>query len=530
MNNILNGKTSCSPLTSIYGENPLLSPLGSRISYQDLSKKLSNRPLCDYSLAGLDTDAREELLVLYLQNFVPTANSIEIFAALQTLHREHYWRRHPRNPTVLRDRARIAQISRMADADIKSLPWLSNPASGMIIKGITGTGKSSVINRYTDLLTAKVHEHTDNAIPGFEYVKQIVWLKIDMSSDGSRDGFLTSILLEVDNLLDTNYAKQYSGRYSIDKLAVMVAVILSTHLCGMLIIEEIQEKNFNNSKWRNPLTTFFLRVLNFGIPTVLIGNPLGFTELEKSSQNIRRLSSGGIFEALPYLKNDDEDFQYLVQQTSTFSVMENTSAVGNEYFRQVAYAYSGGITDFVVRLNVESQRVALHCGDKEVLPEHIDAAFEGPHFKSNHSLIAGLANRDPDRLYECDDVPVERFINIWIAIGGKDDEAIDSSKESKNSSKQLASKGLDECEVKDLNYENKSELVESNNSIKRQQPKRVASEHTLVKQFKSQQTKDKNRKKKADMQKSKLDPKDIRSEGTSKSLVDNLKDLLQKTK
>jgi hypothetical protein len=518
MTNNENGIATASPLDSIYGENPLLDPLGPRISFQHLPHRLINRPLEGCELARLDASAREELLVLYEQNFVPTTSGINIVAALQNLHREHYWHRHPANPKARRDRFQIAQFTKSKDFDSASVPWLSTSARGMIIKGITGTGKSAITNRYTDLLSQQICEHANGVIPGFEYVRQLSWIKVDMSNDGSRDGFLTSILMEVDRLIDTNYAKQYSGRFSIDKLAIVVGVILSTHLCGMLIIEEVQEKNFNNSKWRSQLTTFFLRILNFGIPIVLIGNPLGFTELEKSSQNIRRLSSGGVFEMLPSLNGADDDFQNIVEHTLSFNIMERQNEQAHEYFRDVAFCYSGGITDFVVRLNTESQLIALRSGKSEVLPKHINAAFLSSRMVANHPLINGLVNRDPNILRTCNDVPVERFLEIWLTekqpyetTGTKSGAIPDQSPEGTK-----ISPGAGNIEDK------------SSSKIERSAP--PLSEHPVAKRLKAEQTRKTNRQKKAVEKKEKLGPDDIRGDGVGATLIAGLKDLLNPKK
>jgi hypothetical protein len=388
----------------------------------------------------------------------------------------------------------------------------------MIIKGITGTGKTAIANRYTDLLSQQVYEHTNGAIPGFEYVRQVSWIKVDMSNDGSRDGFLTSILMEVDKLIDTNYAKQYSGRFSIDKLAIVVGVILSTHLCGMLIIEEIQEKNFNNSKWRSQLTTFFLRILNFGIPIVLIGNPLGFTELEKSSQNVRRLSSGGVFEMLPSLSGADDDFQNIVDHTLSFNVMERQNEQAHQHFRSVAFSYSGGITDFVVRLNIESQLIALRSGQSEVLPKHINAAFSSPRMVANHPLISGLVNRDPDMLRTCNDVPVERFLGIWLKEEQKYEKA--KTKSAKIPDQSPGGTGRNPGTGK----------IEGESSSKTAHPTTPLSEHPVAKRLKAEQTRTANRRKKAVEQKEKLGSDDIRGDGASASLVAGLKDLLNQRK
>lgn len=509
-----NGKASASPLDSVYGENPLLLPLGARIAFQHLPERLTNRPLSGYQLGNLDASAREELLVLYEQNFVPTTSGIDIVAALQNLHREHYWHRHPANPKVRRDRIQIAQFTKSKDFNLDSVPWLSTSARGMIIKGITGTGKTAITNRYTDLLNQQVYEHTGAAIPGFEYVRQVSWIKVDMSSDGSRDGFLTSILMEVDKLIDTNYAKQYSGRFSIDKLAIVVGVILSTHLCGMLIIEEIQEKNFNNSQWRSQLTTFFLRILNFGIPIVLIGNPLGFTELEKSSQNVRRLSSGGVFEMLPSLNGTDDDFQNIVDHTLTFNVMEQKNKQAHQHFQNVAFAYSGGITDFVVRLNIESQMIALRSGESEVLPKHINSAFSSPRMVANHPLINGLVNRDANMLRTCNDIPVERFMGIWLKEKKCFEMLDERSRKTRDQApgEKNASQGAGE--------------IKDESSSKNDPSSSAPSGHPVAKRLKAEQTRTTNRRKKAAEQKETLGPDDIRGDGASASLIASLKDLL----
>lgn len=521
-NNLINAPVE-SPLNAIYGENPLLHPLGARIPFEDIPLKLTNRPLDGYNPRGLDATGREELLFLYEQNFVPTPFAIGIAAAIQNLHRRHYWQRHPRNPAVIRDRNKIAQFTSSRNFNPKLVPWLDTNASGMIIKGITGTGKTAIVNRYSRLLRDQVYVHSNGEIPGFDYIRQIAWLKVDMSSDGSRDGFLTSILLEVDKLIDTDYARQYAGRYSVDKLAIVVGVILSTRLCGLLIIEEIQEKNFNNSMWRNELTTFFLRILNFGIPTVLIGNPLGFAELEKSSQNTRRLSSGGVYEMLPSFDGTDTAFTNLVEQTLTFNVMEAQNPEAREHFRNIAYAYSGGITDFVVRLNMESQLTALHCGQREVSPKHINAAFMNARLAPNHTLIGALVNRNLNMLRQCTDVPISRFAEIW----GDDQQKNNRKLDTKTS----------ELEQKpsEVDAQRRSEKMKQKDATgaDADQTKQLAPQitgHPLAKQFKAKQTHTVNQRKKAEAQKKLLEPNDIRTDGAGTSLVAGLKDLLNRKK
>jgi AAA domain len=403
------------PLASLYGDNPLITALGPRVAFTDWPARLATNPLAEVSLAGLHAEGREEALELQKQCYAPTALGIDIAAALQSMHRQHYWQRHPRSSEARKKRIDIAVGAATDTLEPEHFPWFADGASGLIIKGITGMGKSSLIKRYLSLLPKQVVVHENGSLPGYEFLKQIVWLKVDMSSDGTRGGLLIGILTEVDRLLGTNYHMQFA-KYTLDKLAIKVGVILSTYYCGMLIIDEVQEKNFDQSKWRSEHEMFFLRILNFGIPIVLLGNPLGFVEHSGFVQNIRRFSNGGIFDIPPAMYKDNKDFQTIASHALDLSVMPQRSPDGRQYFLDKAFQYSGGIYDFVFRLNVESQLLALREGSTAVRPRHIDQAFKSSaRIAPNANLINGLTMRDAATLRDRPDIPIKYLQALWEA-------------------------------------------------------------------------------------------------------------------
>ena len=98
-----------------------------------------------------------------------------------------------------------------------------------------------------------------------------------------------------------NYRSQYADhrRWPIEKLAIEVGIILVQHAVGVLIIEEIQARNFSMSPNREEMLLFILRVLNFGVPVVLVGNPLGFVGLDEFSQDINRLTENEPIHLMP---------------------------------------------------------------------------------------------------------------------------------------------------------------------------------------------------------------------------------------
>lgn len=406
----MNSMSTMSANAAMSGNNPFLDSLGPLIEYMDLARHLAYSPLKIFRVQDIPLGRREDLFATIKQHIVPTRVTQNIAAALQSLLREHYIQRNPMNVEV---RKQVARLATYRDMTIATLPWFPNIASGAIIKGITGLGKSTMVNRYFSLLPQQVRIFGNGEIPGYQVLTQIVWMKVDMSADGSRGGFLLSILAEVDKLIGSDYHDQYArARLSIEKLMVRIGIILSTHFCGMLVVEEIQSDNFSESKHVKELATFFLRLLNFGIPVVLVGNPLGFEELRHHSQVMRRLTTGGSFHLHPCSSHDDFDWDLLVKVLWRFDVMPNSLPLTEE-IRKRLFMLSGGIPDFLARLRVESQRLALRRRKDVISVEDIEKAFYAETIQENHNLILGFAMRDANRLAFCKDIPTEYYRNLW---------------------------------------------------------------------------------------------------------------------
>ena len=403
--------------------NPLLVGLHPKVCYGEIPFLLAHNPLNNLNLSKISSIEREELLHLNKRFFVPTATALEIFSALQTLHREGYIQR---NPSQFEKRNRLFEIANLRGQSFATIPWYQSTASGILIKGITGLGKSTIVDRYLLLQPKQVILHTDGVIPGFAFLTQISWLKVQMSADGSRAGFLMSILSEIDKVAGTNYFSQYNGRKTtIEKLLVMVGIILSSHYVGMLIVEEIQEHNFSTNQWSHEIATFFLRLLNFGIPVVLVGNSLGFKKLLGNSQITRRLTTSGSFNFFPFLDHTDPTWRKtIVPQIWGFNVMPKKTELTDDLI-QLLYQFTGGVMDFLLKIVVEAQRIALRLGHESIAEAHLRAAYDGPIFSENRDLIRGLADKDIIRLSKVNDVPINEFFQIWEDAGYTDKKEID---------------------------------------------------------------------------------------------------------
>lgn len=393
-----------------------MESLGDFIPYRELGIVLSNEPMKGIEVASIPMALREQYIDLIEHHIAPTTPLIEAGDALQRLHRKSYVLRNPANADF---RRRQNWLMSPEASNLYSLPWAEGKAGGAIFNGVTGMGKSTNANRYTSILPHQVRFFEKGEIPGFHSFTQLVWLKVGMSSDGSKKGFLQEVVLKVDAQLGTQYFRQYvNSKTSVDSLLVIVAKVLSMHCCGMLIIDEINDKNFA-ALYSNDFIAFFLRLLNSDIPIVLIGNSGGQEEFEdvndgKSgvhTQTTRRWSAGGFFTLDPY-ERYSKNFTDLCEFMCKFNLMNEPVCLDDGWYN-LFYQVSAGIPAHLQTVYAESMRWALRIGKDRI--EHVDVlrAFDSPQMRENKTMVNALVNQDMAALLRCTDVPYGRFAKMW---------------------------------------------------------------------------------------------------------------------
>lgn len=391
--------------------NPFLEPIDALLSTDNLEPRLQNSPLRGLEMATLNMQTRHDLLDrLQEQMFEPTLSSIDTTSRLYRLIRRGYV---SRNPTEVATRAQAMSIARFAGKELTDLPWLSSSAKGMRIGGITGLGKTYEIIRALMQLPQKI-SHGLSRSAGWNHMTQATWLYVAMSHDGSLGGLLLQILTSLDNAIDTSYARDRGlTSLSNEKLAVHVGIILNNHGVGVLVIDELQGRNFSGGARGGLAATFFLRLLNFGVPIVLMGNPKGLNALDAFSQDMRRVGSGGCIEMHP-MEEDEFDFaNVLAPALWRYNVMPEPSPIVDEG-GSILFKYCGGIRDYAARIRVCSQRLALDQEDRFVTEEHMQQAFMGPDFSAKErALIAGFRDKNPLLLQQFEDVPWESYAAKW---------------------------------------------------------------------------------------------------------------------
>lgn len=393
-------------------DNPFLVGLQESLSLDNLEQRLSYSPLNGIDVNKLSEQKKLDLLdLMQEQLFEPTSTALGVVASAYRLIRRGYL---PRDPSRAAVKNKTMRIAGLAGSELSKIPWFTTYAKGMRISGETGTGKSYELLRGLRLLP-QVIVHQENKSAGWTHLVQIVWLYVGMSHDGSLGGLLLSILCAIDDATScTSYSQNRSlVGLSNEKLAVRIGIILRNHGVGVLVIDEIQSRNFSGGAHGGLAATFFLRLLNFGIPIILIGNPFGMGALDRFSQDMRRLGTGGSFDMRPMLIDDFDWTDCLVPALLRYNVMSEPGIVGDPEGTSI-FLYSGGIRDYACRIRAASQRLALDLGAKAVTVEHMEAAFHGPDFgEKERILISAFRDRNPVPLMDFEDIRWKDYAVRW---------------------------------------------------------------------------------------------------------------------
>jgi hypothetical protein len=199
----------------------------------------------------------------------------------------------------------------------------------------------------------------------------------------------------------------------VEKLMVVVGIILSRHYCGALIIEELQERNFSDGASRDVMLLFFLRLLNFGIPILLIGNPAGFRAFDTFSQDMRRLYSSGCYDLWPCDSVHDAGWDdFYLPGLAEFHLTDRPYT-WTPQTRALAKRLSGGVPGYMTTLWSACQRQAILTGADAVSPDDFTLAARDPALTPNLPLIQALASHDIEGLSACEDVPYLDFAQRW---------------------------------------------------------------------------------------------------------------------
>ena len=377
-------------------ENPLLEGLAPFISISKMPGALLHEPLVNVNWRAIEPEMREPYLEMHKEHFFPTSFAIEIASSIQSSLRASLTRR---NPLLPKEQKRINQLAlllndRTSDMTLQSL---AVPASGGITAGETGEGKSTILRRTLDVIAPQqVIKHSRSESCGWSTLTQVFYLYVDLPSNGTRKALAVRILGALDALIGTDYVTALKRIGNVDAGLVYVMKILSIHRVGMLVLDEAQLDNLDESQWQREFVLFFICLMNLGVPVMLCGHPKAFSNLECVGQTSRRFSDIGFFRLQRALSGDEPWWRdALAPGIMRFNLCESID--DPDAILKASQPGTAGKTALLAARWIEAQRTALRRGGAEarLTPADFEVAKNSPRYIELEKIVRWLGSEEP---------------------------------------------------------------------------------------------------------------------------------------
>jgi AAA domain len=324
-------------------DNPLNEALPPTLTPRGVIEYLLQLP--PYS--NKDRELRQSDRILMTETarefFVPNGKHLMVYYAIMNMIRRGYVRR---NPVLWEYWKRVHQNIKSFLKAIKEKPLPNSRARGLAIVGSGGTGKSTTIEKILQSLP-QVITHVSYKNQDF-IMKQLVWLKLDCPRNGSLREFCINFFTAVDEILGTQYKKNYAGSSSshrtLEELITGMARVAANHCLGIIVIDEIQDLSEARSGGDVTMVNFFVHLENkIGVPFVLVGTQDAEDILCSQFRHARRVSEQGYItwdrmsEVEPEIEDcdDDDDEEDTASQNTSAGTLAHPGK-GNENKNGVA--------------------------------------------------------------------------------------------------------------------------------------------------------------------------------------------------
>lgn len=406
-----------------YAYNPLLDQIPVFKEFDDVINAMAFNPLDGVDINSLSFVDRVGLLTGEKSPLEPTMKSVR---AAITWHGMLMNGLRTRNPTLAANKAYYYKVLQCAQEGKTELP--TAPTSGMainVMKGPTGTGKTVTHKRFCACLP-QVIDHGKVEAAGWNSMRQLVYLNADLSHDGSRGGFLVSILCEMDKHLETNYAIELRKQYkSVETLAVGTIGRLIAHHTGIIFVDEAQLRNIEETAHAEQMQMFLLKLMNSGIPLVLSGNECAFDWVTYSQDKSRfSLTQESNFFPIGAMNEPDADDEWdaLFDGVSSYYLLKNP-ITNREMCSSTLRRCSGGIARLALTLWCYAQTDALYNRKETISHTDIQAAYESASFDEVRPLADGFYYKNSMTLALYPDVNAEFYEMLWNPSDGNVQQA-----------------------------------------------------------------------------------------------------------
>lgn len=400
-------------LPATHRDNILIDACGSPGESAEILKRLIYLPPKPDPSGEISHHLLEHHAADIFRMHIPTAAGIELAQTIGFMLIQGYVHRNPSDPATW---GRIYST-------VGTEPASSPIQLGAMVTGISGTGKSTAIER-TLRLYKQVVEH--KTMTGMARASpQLLWLKVDVPESGRIVDVVDSLARATDSALGTSHrASLFSGRRpNGPALAREWLQRISCNFLGLLVLDEMQNLFKIETKAKREATArsgigrrpalriaddealkFLLTLSNSSkIPTLYCSTPDGMAALSTRMSTAQRMLSGG-FHNFTHAQTADEDFfrKRLFPVLCQYQWLPQKLPASDE-LRRVLFDLSAGVPRLAV--------MAWFHANRRAFQRKADAlSFDDFKYVREHALaplmpaVAALLSDDPRQLQRYEDL------------------------------------------------------------------------------------------------------------------------------
>lgn len=285
----------------------------------------------------------------------------------------------------------------------------SSDAPAYSIIGISGAGKTTAVNNILSFYPQNI-VHTGFSTDKFLF-RQLSWIKIDCTYNGSIKGICEKFFLQVDKILGTDYFRNYaSATHTVDFMIIAMAHVAQIHGLGMLVIDEIQHLKKSKNGSVDSLNFFVCMMNEIRLPILYIGTYKAIDNLFAQEYRQGRRADGMGCVEWNRLMQDDE-WNYFLEDMWQYQWTKNYTSLTQE-INDIMYKKSMGIIDRAKKIFMAVQFDAIVSGLELITAKKI-IEIADKNFILTKRFIDALEKDDIEEIAKFEDIKSTKIEHLF---------------------------------------------------------------------------------------------------------------------
>lgn len=391
-----------------YSGNPLIEAMvPPPAGHKDALRRLIHKPIFHGSERELADAVRMTLPVRLSNFFFPMGRHVRI---LNRIYAQIFSGYVGRNPLTCEGQSRLYGSKNIGTTFSQGnhLP-MAKPGTIMVISGLSGMGKSTLMKALMASLGKPVIEHSNYRGKAFTE-KQLLYLMRNVPDQCSARALCISLCRQAAVLIgQPDYERRARSNTLTRREAVeLLAEIVANFHIGALVIDELQNISLAHSGGADEVLALIHNLRDeLGVPLILIGTYKVAALIMRSAAVAQRVTEMGFHDLERPLSCDDPDWRSLCEIAWGYQWVKDP-APWDEDINETLYECSQGITRIMLFVFIASQMEAIENGTERVDAALLKSVFQN-RFRPLHPIVQALKSGKQEFLEVYDDLCTKAF-------------------------------------------------------------------------------------------------------------------------